>query len=57
MMKEYEGKFTEFTTVDDELVLKCQWIKQAIHSELDSVREEWAAAGKDLPVNFEVCVA
>ena len=44
-------------TADDEQLMKCRWIRQAIHLELDSVREEWAAAGEDMPVDFEVGVA
>jgi len=52
---EARGKLPE--TGDDEQVMKCRWIRQAIHLELDSVREEWATAGKDLPVNFEVGAA
>jgi hypothetical protein len=43
-------------TADDEQLMKCRWIRQAIHLELDSVREEWAAAGEDMPVDFEVGV-
>ena len=46
------GKRVE--TEDDEQLMKCRWVRQLIHGELDAVRETCAAAGEDLPVDFEV---
>ena len=39
---------------DDPLLMKCRWVRQAIHAELDSIREECATRGADLLVDFEV---
>ena len=41
-------------TVEDDQVMKCRWVRQAIHAEIDSIREECAAGGQDLPVDLEV---
>jgi hypothetical protein len=40
--------------LEDEQLMKCRWVKQAIHAELDALTEERAAAGDGLPVEFEV---
>ena len=34
--------------------MQCRWIRQKIHLELDFVREDWAQAHGDLPVEFDV---
>ena len=41
-------------TVEDDQLMKCRWVRQSIHAELDSIREECAARGEGLPVDFEV---
>ena len=54
MVAELQSRGKCVETHEDEEHMKCRWIRQAIHAELDSVREEWAASGKELPVDFEV---
>jgi hypothetical protein len=41
-------------TVEDDQRMKCRWVRQSIHAELDANREECAARGEGLPVDFEV---
>ncbi len=40
--------------LEDEQLMKCRWVKQAIHAELDALTEGRATAGDGLPVEFEV---
>jgi len=37
--------------------MKCRWVRQAIHAELDSIREGCAARGESVPVDFEVVIS
>ena len=39
---------------EDDQLMKCRWVRQAIHAELDSIREGFTATGESLPVDFEV---
>ena len=57
MLADLKARSKRVETAEDEQLMKCRWIRQAIHLELDSVREEWAAAGEGMPVDFEVGVA
>lgn len=57
MLADLSARSKRVETAEDEQLMKCRWIRQAIHLELDSVREEWAAAGEGMPVDFEVGVA
>ena len=41
-------------TVDDDQLMKCRWVRQSVHAELDSIREESAATDDGIPVDFEV---
>ena len=38
----------------EDAIMKCRWVKQAIHAELDALTEEHAGLGDGLPVEFEV---
>ena len=57
MLAELKTRNKHIETNEDEQDMKCRWIRQAIHLELDSVREEWATASESMPVDFEVGVA
>ena len=41
-------------TEHDMRLLKCRWVKQQLHGELDALREECAALGQELPIDLEV---
>ena len=46
------GKRVE--TLSDEQAMMCNWVKQLVHRELDSAREECPASGVDVPVDLDV---
>ena len=56
MLPDLRSREKRVESVEDEQLMKCRWVRQAIHAELDSVREKWAAGGEGLPVDFEVGV-
>ena len=41
-------------TQEDEQLLKCRWVRQTIHAELDLFREQSATKSDGLPLDFEV---
>jgi hypothetical protein len=53
----YDGMLTANRTAlteEDEQLMKCRWVRQNIHAELDAVGEEHDATGAGLPMEFEV---
>ena len=54
MVADLDSRGKRVETEDDEQLMKCRWVRQLIHGELDAVRETCAATGEDLPVDFEV---
>ena len=57
MLAELQSRAKRIETAEDEQLMKCRWVRQAIHAELDALREECAAIGDGLPLDFEVeCV-
>ena len=54
MLAELKSRAKRVETAEDEQLMKCRWVRQAIHAELDALREECAAIGDGLPVDFEV---
>ena len=54
MVVDLHDRKKSIVTEDDDQSMKCRWVRQLIHAELDSIREEHAARGEDLPVEFEV---
>ena len=41
-------------TEDDEQEMKCRWMKQRMHSELDMTRDVWLSRQEEAPVDLEV---
>ena len=41
-------------SAEDEQLMKCRWVRQIIHGELDSVRERLGGRGEELPIDLEV---
>ena len=41
-------------TEDDEQEMKCRWMKQRMHSELDMTRDVWLSRQEEAPVHLEV---
>jgi len=41
-------------TIEDEQLMKCRWVRQSIHAEIDAVRVESDATGEGLAVELEV---
>jgi hypothetical protein len=54
MVEELQARGKRVETLEDEQLMKCRWIRQAIHWELDVVREQWAHAGHELATEFEI---
>ena len=54
MLEDMHKRRKTIETEQDEHVLQCRWIRQKIHLELDFVREDWAQAHGDLPVELDV---
>ena len=46
------GKRVE--TEGDETAMKCRWVKQLVHRELDVAREEWLGRAEDVLVDLDV---
>lgn len=40
MLEDLQARGKRVETADDEQLLKCSWVRQAIHGELDTVREQ-----------------
>ena len=56
----YEGMVPELhergktvQTDDDEQAMKCRWVKQSIHQELDLAREAFLGKAEDAPIDLE----
>jgi hypothetical protein len=54
MLADLQARNKSCVTEEDDQLMKCRWVRQAVHAELDCIREECAAQGQDLPVDLEV---
>ena len=54
MEKEQKERRKTNVTVQDDQLMRCRWVRQSIHAELDAIREECAAIGEGIPIELEV---
>ena len=54
MVADLRSREKRVETWEDEQLMKCRWVRQAVHAELDSMRNDCASRGVELPVDFEV---
>ena len=54
MVEDLHGRGKRVETRDDEKAMKCRWVRQQIHEELDLTREAWLGSAQDVPVDLEV---
>ena len=54
MEEELKSRNKRIETDGDDQLMRCRWVRQSIHEELDSLREELASTGEDMPMELEV---
>eukprot|EP00973_Karenia_brevis_P083233 11540313-Karenia_brevis.AAC.1 len=54
MLEELQQRGKKLQAEGDEEAIKCRWIKQSIHYELDVMREDVARSQEALPNDLEV---
>ncbi len=54
MLEDLLSRGKRIETAGDEQLMKCRWLRQLMHGELDAVRLEWESQGAEFPIDLEV---